>query len=209
MTLAGGGNEWRSRSEYEHLAGRADLAAMLGDPRLLGASYIVTSTDEDIPSEAPQTGTSIDDIIAIIQGLGRPPGHVIGYRTPAAKLGVYSYFAPGTINIEQAGQESELYNYQRDGIGEVVNHAPTGSAPDQALYDSLYAAVVRSDDRRSGYRTAPTAAKSAEERPEASNEPVYRLSERGTGVDVVGRSAFQSGLHTGTTEVDDELHGPG
>ena len=141
MSLAGAGDDWRTMPQYAHLAGRADLAAMLSDATAPGREYIITSTDEDIPSEAPQTGTPIDEILDIINGLGRPPGHVIGYRTNTAKLGVYSYFAPGTIDIEQDGQESELYNYAADGIGEVINHSPSGSAPDLALYDQLYDAV--------------------------------------------------------------------
>ncbi len=76
---------------------------------------------------------------------GPPPSHVIGYRTKDAKLGVYSYFAPGTIQIEQQGQEAELYNYQQDGIDEVINHSPSGSAPDPTLFASMDDALFNPD----------------------------------------------------------------
>jgi hypothetical protein len=66
---------------------------------------------------------------------------VIGYRTKDAKLGAYSYFAPGSIDIMMSGQEVELYDYQADGIGEVKNRAPGTTEPNQALYDQLYTAL--------------------------------------------------------------------
>jgi arylsulfatase A-like enzyme len=145
MTLASGSNEWRTKQKYAHLAGRADLAAMLSDPGAPGRDYIITTSDEDIPYFTADTGTPIDDVIEIIESLGRPPGHAIGYRTENAKLGVYSYFAPGTIDIEQNGQEAELYNYQEDGIDEVINRAPSGSAPDPVLFAELYEALFNPD----------------------------------------------------------------
>lgn len=141
MTLASGNNNWRDKKKYAHLAGRADICSMLNDPSAPGRDYIITSTDEDVPSEAHQSDTPLGDIRQIIQNNGNPPGHVIGYRTSTAKLGVYSYFAPGTIDIMVAGQEAELYNYQSDGIDEVINHAPGGSAPDQTLFTQLYNAL--------------------------------------------------------------------
>ena len=66
---------------------------------------------------------------------------MIGYRTRTAKLGVYSYFADGTIDIVEEGQQAELYNYQQDGIGEVINRSPSGPAPDPVLYASMYNAL--------------------------------------------------------------------
>ena len=36
------------------------------------------------------------------------------------------------------GQQAELYNYQADGIGEVINRGPTGPAPDLPLAISMY-----------------------------------------------------------------------
>ncbi len=138
MTLAGGDNTWRTQPQYAHLAGRADLAALLGDPDAQGRDYIVHSSDEDLPEESFLTGVLPAPIIAIIQRLGYPPSHVIGYRTKTAKLGIYSYFAQGSIQIMRQGQQAELYNYQADGIGEVINRGPTGPAPDLPLAISMY-----------------------------------------------------------------------
>jgi hypothetical protein len=70
-----------------------------------------------------------------------PPTHVIGYRTAKAKIGVYSNFAQGTIDIETQGQQSEMYDYVNYGIGEVTNNAPGGSAPEPKLYKQLYNAL--------------------------------------------------------------------
>lgn len=150
MTLAGGNNAWRSLPEYAQLSGRADLVAMLSDPNAAGRDFIVHSSDEDIPEESFKAGASLGDINNIKDTQGNPPSHVIGYRTKDAKLGVYSFFEPGTINIEENGQEAELYNYAAYGLDEVINNAPGnvphnaspgGSAPDPALFELLYIAL--------------------------------------------------------------------
>lgn len=142
MTLASGSNAWRGNKQYSYLAGRADLAAMLSNPAAPGRDYIVHATDEDIPEEAHKIpGIGHGQLSDILESLGNPPSHVIGYRTQDAKLGVYSYWAPGTIDILTDGQEIELYNYPLDGPDEVINHGPTGSAPDPALTQALYNAL--------------------------------------------------------------------
>ena len=142
MTLASGGNAWRNSPAYAHLADRADLTSMLSNPDAKGRDYILHTSDEDIPSDlAAVAGTSPTELNDILESLGQPPSHVIGYRTKSAKLGVYSFFAPGTINIVPGGQQAELYNYQQDGIDEVINHAPSSPAPDPALYGILYDAL--------------------------------------------------------------------
>src|SRR4030095_675721 len=100
MTLAGGGNAWRSKPKFSYLAGRADLAAMLSNPAAPGRPYILHSTDEDIPEEAPRIGIPYRD--ALVRRIlpppplaqQQPPTHAIGYRTATAKLGTYSYWAP-------------------------------------------------------------------------------------------------------------------
>jgi len=141
MTLASGNNDWRSNPKYGHLANRADLVAMLSDPSAQGRSYIFQTSDEDIPEEAPKVGIPYKDALVRDAQSEPPPTHVIGYRTADAKLGVYSYFVPNTIDIQMTGQQSELYDYTKDGVAEVINHAPSGSAPDPALYNQLYNAL--------------------------------------------------------------------
>ena len=141
MTLASGSNAWRTMPQYAHLAGRADLAAMLSNPNAKGRDYIIHTSDEDFPEEAKVSGVPPEQIKAIRESNWNPPSHVIGYRTQTAKLAVNSYFVPGTIQIMHDGQQAKLYNSQADGIDEVINHAPGGSAPDQALYDAMCAAL--------------------------------------------------------------------
>src|SRR5262249_28358451 len=102
------------------------------------------TADEDIPEEAPKVGIPYKD--ALISNIlppsplpqRPPPTHVIGYRTKTAKLGVYSYFTPGSIEILQQDQEAELYDYANFGPAEVTNNAPSGSAPEPDLYNTLY-----------------------------------------------------------------------
>lgn len=143
MTLAGGGNVWRQKQQYTHLAGRADLFSMLSNPDVEGRAYIISTSDEDYPEFLGKFNKLTPELIAILeQFVPRPPGHVIGYRTKTAKLGVYSQFADGTIDIVLGeGQQAELYNYQQDGIDEVINHSPSGPTPDPALFGALYEAL--------------------------------------------------------------------
>jgi hypothetical protein len=144
MTLASGGDDWRKKPAYAHLARRANLAAMLSNPNAPGRPFILHTTDEDIPEEAPKVGIPYKN--ALISKILPPaplpqlpsPSHAIAYRTKTAKLGVYSYFTPGSIAIEQTGQQAELYDYANYGIGEVTNNTPSGSAPEPALYNQLY-----------------------------------------------------------------------
>jgi hypothetical protein len=148
MTLASGGsNAWRNLPQYAYLAGRADLFDMLKDPNAKGRPYILHTSDEDIPEEATKLGIPYRDAL-VSQYLPPPPlpqqpppTHIIGYRTKDAKLGVYSYFTPNTIEIETQGQQAELYDYSNFGIDEVTNNAPGGSQPEAGLYESLYIAL--------------------------------------------------------------------
>lgn len=147
MTLASGNNAWRRMPQYAYLAGRANLAAMLRNPNVPGRPYILHTSDEDIPEEARKLGIPYRD--ARVSNIlpppplpqVPPPTHVIGYRTANAKIGVNSYFAPGTIDIETEGQQAEMYDYDNYGFAELTNNAPGGPAPEPELFDSLYDAL--------------------------------------------------------------------
>ena len=100
MSLASGDNGWRQEAQYAHLAGRANLFAMLSNPDAEGRDYILSTSDEDYPEFPGKSGKIDPELVAILEQYApRPPGHVIGYRTPTAKLGVYSYFADCSIDI--------------------------------------------------------------------------------------------------------------
>ncbi len=143
MSLASGDNAWRQEEQYAHLAGRADLFAMLSNPDAEGRDYILSTSDEDYPEFLGKSDKIDPELVAILEQYApRPPGHVIGYRTPTAKLGVYSYFADCSIDIVMGEtQQAELYNYEQDGFDEVINRSPSGPAPDPALYQTLYDAL--------------------------------------------------------------------
>ncbi len=130
MTLARD-DRWRDpQSPYGHLAGRLDLAALLRDPAAPGRNYILHTADEQVTasnSPAPNSGV--------------PPTHVIAYRTPSAKLGLYSYWKPGTSDICSDGEELECYDYRTDsGRKELDNVAGT------SLSNQLYATLTNKDN---------------------------------------------------------------
>ncbi len=47
LTIATGSNDWRSEPHYAHLAGRADLAAMLADPAAPGRPFVAARDRRD------------------------------------------------------------------------------------------------------------------------------------------------------------------
>jgi arylsulfatase A-like enzyme len=155
LTLASGNNRWRKDPRYAHLAGRANLARMLSSPKAKGRAYILHTSDEDIPEEGPRLGFSYRDLLVSETLLPAPlprrsvPTHVIGYRTKTAKLGVYSHWAPDTIHLAANGEQVEMYDYARFGMGEVINNAPGGSVPDTLLFGELYRALF--DPRRGAF----------------------------------------------------------
>ena len=147
MSLAGGNNAWRQQEQYAYLAGRADLFAMLSNPDAEGRDYILSTSDEDYPEFLGKSGKLDPELVAILEQYApRPPGRVIGYRTATAKLGVYSYFADCSIDIVMGTtQQAELYNYQQDGMAEVINRSPSGPDPDPTLFAAMYDALFDPD----------------------------------------------------------------
>jgi arylsulfatase A-like enzyme len=147
ITLASGSNDWRKRGKYAQWAGRANLARMLRDSCAKGRRYILHTSDEDIPEEGPRLGLPYCDLLVHRAPAPSPmpqrpvPTHVIGYRTKYAKLGVYSHWAPGTIQIIPNGQQYEMYDYAGYGMGEVTNNAPGGPMPEVELFADLYRAL--------------------------------------------------------------------
>ena len=128
LTLASGGNAWRQQPQYAHLAQRLDLAFILRNPSAPGRPYVLHTMDED----------EVEGL-AITRQARNAPAHVIAYRTATAKLGLYSFWKPGSIEIQTAGQEAEVYDYRtRRGRMELENVAMA----DQRLYNRLYNALV-------------------------------------------------------------------
>ena len=121
LTIASGSDEWREQERYEHLARRADLAAILADPGAPGRPYVLHATDEVVTE------------FAVEPYAADAPLHVVGLRTSVAKIATYSNWSPTTITIQTSGQERELYDYStHNGRLEIENVAGEG-----ALYSSM------------------------------------------------------------------------
>jgi arylsulfatase A-like enzyme len=125
LTLSSGSADWRLDPRYAHLATRADLAAMLGDPAAPGRSYALHATDEVLTE------------FALLPHDAQAPLHVKGIITPTAKYATYSHWKAGTVEALAAGEESELYDYTtRGGFQEIDNRA--GRHPlEQQLHSTL------------------------------------------------------------------------
>lgn len=117
LSIATGGNEWRSTDHYQHLAGRLDLTALCRNASASGRPFIAHTTDEATIEEA-----------AILFD-HNAPGHVTMVRTADAKFAAYSHWLDGRIQIDSsADQEFELYDYSTDkGRLELDNQAATGN----------------------------------------------------------------------------------
>ncbi|HTZ86203.1 MAG TPA: sulfatase-like hydrolase/transferase, partial [Solirubrobacteraceae bacterium] len=117
LTIATGSNDWRGEARYDHLAERADLAAILADPNAPGRPFILHATDETVTE------------FAVEPYAAGAPLHVIAVRTPDAKYATYSDWQPGGVEIAADGQEDELYDYSSDsGRLELHNSAREGGA---------------------------------------------------------------------------------
>lgn len=112
MTIAHESDAWRANPRYSHLAGRADLAAILAHPTAPGRPYVLHATDEIVTE------------FAIEPYAANAPLHVVALRTANAKYVAYSNWKRGTTDVETRGQEHELYDYRsRAGRLEIDNAA--------------------------------------------------------------------------------------
>jgi arylsulfatase A-like enzyme len=135
LSLATGSEAWRN--EYSYLANRAPMAQILQDASTGGRDYILHTTDEPYAPETAPNHRYDADI----------PVHAIGYRTTAGKLGLYSFWRDGSINIAPKGYELEFYDYGTDeGVIEVE------STPDSSLakqyYENLTGEIIPNELRQ-------------------------------------------------------------
>ncbi|HEY3758896.1 MAG TPA: sulfatase-like hydrolase/transferase [Solirubrobacteraceae bacterium] len=147
LSIANGSSDWRSDSHYEHLATRADLAAILANPTAPGRRYALHATDEIV------TEFAIEDYAA------NAPLHVVALRTANAKFVTYSNWAHGEIAPESHLQEYELYDY-RSRAGRMEVHNSAGHSPLEAGLRATLARALREELRGplpQHLRTASTA----------------------------------------------------
>ena len=112
LTLASGDGRWRKAAGSAHLAGRADLSAVLRSAGALAErSYILHTSD----SIGPGMAQLADGTLA--------PNHVTAIRTRAGKLVVYDAWQSGTATRDPAQLvEIEAYDYATDeGVRELAN----------------------------------------------------------------------------------------
>ena len=134
LTLATGSNNWRA--QYPWLAGRAQFGEALWDPSVPGRPYILHTTDEPWASEVDTPPYD-----------GFVPQHVIGYRTVNAKLGLYSFWEEGTINIEPTRYQLEYYDYSTSGGRLETDSTPSSSVAMNA-YNILVGQIIPSELRQ-------------------------------------------------------------
>jgi arylsulfatase A-like enzyme len=183
LTIATGSNDWRSDARYEHIAGRADLAAILADPSAAGRPYVLHATDETVTE------------FAVEPYAADAPRHVIAMRTSEAKYATYSDWQPESIEFAATGQERELYDYSEDSgrlelrnaAGASALEAPLATALGHAVDDELRQALpdrlapARARGFADYFTTAKVAAANATAARERRAEKIFEgLEEAGT-----------------------------
>ncbi len=135
LTIATGSNDWREETHYDHLAERADLAAMLADPGAAGRPFVLHTTDETV------TEYAIEPYAA------DAPRHVIAVRTLDAKYATYSDWEAENIELLPEGQEDELYDYGSDS-GRMELHNSAGESELQAPLSQTLQHALEQELRR-------------------------------------------------------------
>lgn len=131
LTIATQSEGWRSESEFGHLANRLSLARLCANPRAPGRPWVLHATDENVTEFAVESYAST------------APRHIVALRTPKGKLALYSNWRPGTIEVESAGQESELYEYNsQEGRLELSSQVASGSPLEDELRAILEAEAI-------------------------------------------------------------------
>jgi arylsulfatase A-like enzyme len=138
VTLALGDSQWRSQPPFQHLSTRLDVAQILRNPNASGRPYILSTTDEAL-------ATIAGDVLVV----GTAPSHVIGYRTENAKLGSYSFWRSGSIDIETQNMEAEVYDYStREGQQELANVRNSQSNLYEQLNNRLFNDAIPNELRK-------------------------------------------------------------
>jgi arylsulfatase A-like enzyme len=139
LTIAHGSPHWRAQSRYAHLATRADIAAIARRPRAKGRPWVAHVTDE----------TTVEELSYTYNFANEAPHHVAAVRTQRAKYATYSSWRDGTIDVDPADQDRELYDYStRGGRLEVENVAGRDTRLEQTLSRLLDQKVMPAEVRR-------------------------------------------------------------
>src|SRR5260370_16595343 len=100
---------------------------MLKSGEAQGRPYVVYTSDETVPH---------------VYNFNSSPGHIIGLRTPGAKLGVYSNWTQATTDIAMDGtMEFEYYDYSTPG-GRLEQVNKKSNPPPPALHSIWLPPVI-------------------------------------------------------------------
>ena len=136
LTLATGSSAWRREGRYRHLATRHDLAAICAHPGAPGRPWVLHATDEDVTEFAAEPYAA------------EAPRHVVALRTARGKLALYSNWSSGSLAVEPAGAEFELYDYSSPGgRAELENAAGAASALEEELWVTLEEVAIPTELR--------------------------------------------------------------
>jgi len=98
LTIAYGGDGWRTLHECAHLAHRLDMLAIVRDPDASGRPYVVHTADE--PRRMPATGAPAHR---------RGPFHAISYQTAAGRFTCRCHWRENSTAILTEGQQTTCY----------------------------------------------------------------------------------------------------
>lgn len=143
LTIAAGGNGWRSDGRFSYLQARGDIAAVAADPGAAGRPWVAHATD-DMSVEEMATLMKSPAVQKMFGGGVVPteiptsaPSHIVAVRTPDAKFGRYSYWQRGSMETDRTRRvDYELYDYESpSGAHELDNLA--GRSAKQAKLQGL------------------------------------------------------------------------
>jgi arylsulfatase A-like enzyme len=95
-----GSQSWMTGDLAAIYSNRLNLLPMLQSASAPGRPYVVFADDDPSPK---------------VYNFNDSPSHIIGLRTPGAKLGVYADWVPGTTDIATSTIELEYYDYSTPG----------------------------------------------------------------------------------------------
>jgi uncharacterized sulfatase len=95
-----GSQSWMTGDLAAIYGKRLNLLPMLQSASAPGRPYVVFTDDDPFPQ---------------LYNFNNSPVHIIGLRTPVAKLGVYADWVPGTTDIAPSTIELEYYDYKTPG----------------------------------------------------------------------------------------------
>ncbi len=111
-SLAHGGDGWMRGDLAQIYSERLDLVPLLSNPGAAGRDHLVVATDEAVPE---------------LFNFNDAQRHILGVRTPNAKIGVYANWHPGTAVIDPDSIELEHYDY--DAAGNTLEMDNLGANP--------------------------------------------------------------------------------